>query len=114
MVIVPIHSLDNLKAYPEDAISFCREIYDGYLGKYTSVASNSSAMINYVKLDLNKSIEENTILWKSSKLLKNHTNRTGIQRPLERTTLHCMESSMEGAKAKKARFSAAKTFPRGQ
>ncbi|KAK1976426.1 cytochrome p450 monooxygenase [Colletotrichum cereale] len=56
MVIVPTHLLDDLKAYPEDAISFRREMYDRYLGRYTSVASNSSAMIHSVKFDLTKSI----------------------------------------------------------
>jgi hypothetical protein len=56
MVILPTHLLDDLKAYPEDTISFRREMYDRYLGKYTSVASNSSAMIHSVKFDLTKSI----------------------------------------------------------
>lgn len=53
---MPTHLLDDLKAYPEDAISFRHEMYDRYLGKYTSVASNSSAMIHSVKFDLTKSI----------------------------------------------------------
>jgi len=56
MIIVPTHLLNDLKAYPEEAISFRREMYDRYLGKYTSVASNSSAMIHSVKFDLTKSI----------------------------------------------------------
>lgn len=56
MVIVPTHLLDDLKAYPEDTISFRREMYDRYLGQYTSVASNSSAMIHSVKFDLTKNI----------------------------------------------------------
>ncbi|KAK2038755.1 cytochrome p450 monooxygenase, partial [Colletotrichum somersetense] len=56
MVIVGSHLLDDLKAYPENTISFRREMYDRYLGQYTSVASNSTAMIHSVKFDLTKSI----------------------------------------------------------
>ena len=46
----------------------------------------------------------NTILVKSSKLFKEHTNRARTWRPIECTTLHRMESSMEGAIAVKQSF----------
>ncbi|KAK2616576.1 hypothetical protein QQS21_000399 [Conoideocrella luteorostrata] len=56
MVIVPADMLDDLKAQPESTISFRREMYDRYLGKYTAVASNSSTMIHSVKVDLTRGL----------------------------------------------------------
>ncbi|KAJ6092289.1 hypothetical protein N7467_004258 [Penicillium canescens] len=56
MVIVPTHLLDDLKTYPEETISFRREMYDRFLGKYTAVASNSEAMVQAVKSDLTRGL----------------------------------------------------------
>jgi hypothetical protein len=56
MVIVPTHLLDDLKTYPEETISFRREMYDRFLGKYTAVASNSEAMVMAVKSDLTRGL----------------------------------------------------------
>lgn len=56
MVIVPPSMLDDLKAEPESTISFRREMYDRFLGTYTSVASNTPAMIQSVKVDLTRGL----------------------------------------------------------
>ncbi|KAF4910817.1 Cytochrome P450 monooxygenase BOA4 [Colletotrichum fructicola] len=83
MVIVPTHLLDDLKAYPEDSISFRREMYDRYLGQYTSVASNSSAMIHSVKFDLTKNIEnliplmQEEISYAMENFMCGHTSEVG-------------------------------------
>lgn len=57
MVIVPTNMLDDLKAYPEEAISFRKEMSDRFLGRYTSVASNSEAMIQSVKSNLTRGLD---------------------------------------------------------
>lgn len=61
MVIVPTHLLDDLKAYPEETISFRREMYDRFLGKYTAVAPNSHAMVQAVKIDLTRAMGGNVL-----------------------------------------------------
>lgn len=56
MVIVPNHLLDDLKSFPEESISFRADMYDRFLGKYTSVAANTEAMVNSVKFDLTRGL----------------------------------------------------------
>lgn len=58
MVIVPTAMLDDLKTEPESSISFRREMYDRFLGTYTSVASNSPTMIQSVKIDLTRGLPQ--------------------------------------------------------
>lgn len=56
MVIVPNNLLDDLKSFPEESISFRADMYDRFLGKYTSVAANTEAMVNSVKFDLTRGL----------------------------------------------------------
>ncbi|KAI0423509.1 cytochrome P450 [Xylaria sp. FL1042] len=57
MYIVPPKFLQELHKLPERSMSFRREMYDRFLGRYTAFASNEDAMVKAIKVDLTKSID---------------------------------------------------------
>ncbi|KAI1356562.1 cytochrome p450 monooxygenase [Xylaria sp. FL0043] len=57
MYIVPPKFLLELHKLPERSMSFRREMYDRFLGRYTAFASNEDSMVKAIKVDLTKSID---------------------------------------------------------
>ncbi|KAI2628694.1 cytochrome p450 monooxygenase [Hypoxylon sp. NC1633] len=57
MYILPTKYLPELNKIPEKAMSFRREMYDRFLGRYTAFASNEDALVKSIKNDLTKSID---------------------------------------------------------
>ncbi|KAI1380479.1 cytochrome p450 monooxygenase [Hypoxylon crocopeplum] len=57
MHIVPIKTLQELNKLPEKTMSFRREMYDRFLGRYTAFASNEDALVKSIKNDLTKSLD---------------------------------------------------------
>ncbi|KAI1176099.1 cytochrome p450 monooxygenase [Nemania sp. FL0916] len=57
MYIVPPKFLNELHKLPEKSMSFRKEMYDRFLGRYTAFASNEDAMVKSIKVDLTRSIE---------------------------------------------------------
>jgi hypothetical protein len=57
MYIVPTKFLNELHKLPEKSMSFRKEMYDRFLGRYTAFASNEDAMVKAIKVDLTRSID---------------------------------------------------------
>ncbi|KAI0396351.1 cytochrome p450 monooxygenase [Xylariaceae sp. FL0594] len=57
MYIVPPKFLNELHKLPEKTMSFRKEMYDRFLGRYTAFASNEDSMVKSVKVDLTRSID---------------------------------------------------------
>ncbi|KAF1990339.1 putative cytochrome P450 [Aulographum hederae CBS 113979] len=55
MVIIPPRFLDEIKALPENVLSFQKQVTERFLGKYTSLGVNDT-LVHSVKVDLTKNI----------------------------------------------------------
>ncbi|PQE08811.1 cytochrome p450 monooxygenase protein [Rutstroemia sp. NJR-2017a WRK4] len=56
MVILPFSSLDEVRNLPETKVSFTKEIYRMFIGRYTGIGHDSPILIKAVKTDLTRHI----------------------------------------------------------
>jgi hypothetical protein len=56
MVVLPMSSLDEVRNLPENKVSFVKEVYRMFLGRYTGIGHDSPALIKAVKGDLTRHI----------------------------------------------------------
>jgi hypothetical protein len=56
MVILPYSSFDEVRNLPENKVSFTKEIYRMFIGRYTGIGHDSPILIKTVKVDLTRHI----------------------------------------------------------
>ncbi|KAI9927419.1 hypothetical protein ASPWEDRAFT_175021 [Aspergillus wentii DTO 134E9] len=56
LLVLPTRYIDEIKSLPEGKVSFAKEIFKRFLGRYTTMGTHDQILVNSVKTDLTRNI----------------------------------------------------------